>query len=83
MYAIVQANKDSMKFLPWIQITLSFLLVGLILIQQSEAGLGAWSGGNSAASSFHTKRGAEKVMFITTIIISIAFIVSSISALFI
>lgn len=71
-----------MNLLPWIQIALSVVLVGLILLQQSEAGLGAWSGGASGASNFRTKRGPEKAIFILTIVIAIAFIASSISALF-
>jgi preprotein translocase subunit SecG len=72
-----------MQFLPWIQIVLSAILIGLVLLQQSEAGLGAWSGGTSGASNFRTKRGPEKVVFILTIIVALGFIVSSIGALFV
>ena len=47
--------------IPYIQIVLSVLLIGGILLQQSEAGLGAGLGGGDGFSqSFHTKRGAEK-----------------------
>jgi len=69
--------------LTWIQIVLSVILVGLILLQQSEAGLGGWAGGSSGASNFHTKRGPEKTIFIVTIVVAIIFIVASIVALFI
>lgn len=72
-----------MTFLPWVQIALSIVLTGLVLLQQSEAGLGAWSGGTSGGSNFRTKRGPEKVIFITTIIIALAFILSAIAALFV
>lgn len=72
-----------MRFLPWVQVILSAVLVGLILLQQSEAGLGAWSGGGSPTSNFRTKRGPEKIIFVTTIIIALVFVLSSISALFI
>ncbi len=71
-----------MQYLPWIQIALSAVLIGLVLLQQSEAGLGAWSGGTTGASNFRTKRGAEKVIFILTILVALAFILSSIGALF-
>ncbi len=72
----------TMKFLPWIQIILSAVLIGLVLLQQSEAGLGAWSGGTSGASNFRTKRGAEKAIFIATIVVALAFVLSAIAALF-
>lgn len=72
-----------MQFLPWIQIALATILIGLVLLQQSEAGLGGWSGGTSGASNFRTKRGPEKMIFVLTIVIALAFIVSSVSALFV
>lgn len=69
------------EFLPWIQIVLAVLTVMGVLLQQSEAGLGASFGGSSSAGSFHTKRGLEKVLFIGTIIVATAFVVSSLIAL--
>ncbi len=80
---MVEAIEITMQFLPWIQIALSAILIGLVLLQQSEAGLGAWSGGTSGASNFRTKRGAEKVIFILTIIVALVFVLSSIGALFV
>ena len=71
------------KFLPYIQIILSAILVGLVLLQQSEAGLGAWSGGTSGGGSFRSKRGAEKFIFIVTIVVAVAFVLSAIGALFV
>lgn len=71
------------KFLPYIQIILSAILVGLVLLQQSEAGLGAWSGGISGGGNFRSKRGAEKFIFMATIIIAILFVLSAIGALFV
>ena len=63
--------------LPIIQIILSVLLVGAILLQQSEAGLGGAFGGAAGSNPFRTKRGAEKNMFIGTIILGVLFLVAT------
>ena len=68
--------------LPWVQITLSVLLIGAVLLQQSEAGLGGTFGGSTEANVFKTKRGAEKQLFIITIILAILFAVSALLAVF-
>lgn len=70
--------------IPYIQIVLSVLLMGGVLIQQSDAGMGgAFGGGDSFSSTNHTKRGAEKVIFVATIIIAVLFAVTSFSLLLI
>jgi len=48
------------------------LLVICILLQQKESGLGAAFGGSGQLYS--TKRGAEKIIFIATIILSVLFL---------
>lgn len=63
--------------LPWVQIALSVLLVGAILLQQSEAGLGSAFGGASGENPFRTKRGAEKTLFIATLILAALFLAST------
>ncbi|HBM45753.1 MAG: hypothetical protein UT05_C0002G0089 [Parcubacteria group bacterium GW2011_GWF2_38_76] len=63
--------------LPWIQIALSALLIGIILIQQSEAGMG-WNGGGNQQ---RTKRGLEKGLFFSTIVIAILFAASALLAI--
>ncbi|MFC1802149.1 preprotein translocase subunit SecG [Patescibacteria group bacterium] len=68
--------------LPYIQIILAVLLVGLVLLQQSDGGLGSAFGG-SDESSTHTRRGIEKILFNTTIIIAILFVTSTILTLII
>ena len=63
--------------IPYIQIVLSILLIGGILLQQSEAGLGgAFGGGDGFSSGHHTKRGGEKIIFNATIVVAIIFVVS-------
>ncbi|MFA5736913.1 MAG: preprotein translocase subunit SecG [Candidatus Paceibacterota bacterium] len=71
------------SYLPWIQIVLSALLVGAILLQQNEAGLGNAFGGGQANTPSHTKRGLEKHLFNITIIIAILFVASTFLALFV
>ena len=64
------------NLLPYIQVILAILLVGGVLMQQSEAGLGGAFGGDSFSSVHHTRRGIEKKLFNATIIIAILFAVS-------
>jgi len=58
-----------------IQIILAFLLVVLILMQNQGAGLGATFGGEG--NIYRTKRGPEKLVFNSTIVIAILFLVIS------
>jgi len=63
-----------MTILPYIQIGLAILMIALILLQQSEAGLGAVFGGSDATGINRTKRGSEKVIFQICIVVSILFV---------
>lgn len=58
-----------------IQIILSIILVGLILLQAKGTGLGSTFGGE--IGFYGTKRGAEKLLFILTIIVAVIFFVLS------
>lgn len=72
------------QIISYSQIILSVLLIIGVLLQQSEAGLGgAFGGGDGFSSGTHTKRGAEKILFISTIIIAILFAATSFSLLLI
>lgn len=57
--------------LPFIQIGLSVVLVLFILIQSKGAGLSGVFGGEG--NVYRTKRGAERILFITTIAVAILF----------
>lgn len=59
-----------------IQIILALLLVLLIVLQSKGTGLGTAFGGDFGF--YGTKRGAEKMLFIFTIIIAFLFLISSI-----
>ncbi|MCR4283907.1 MAG: preprotein translocase subunit SecG [Parcubacteria group bacterium] len=71
------------KSLPFIQIILSVLLVTVILLQQTGDGLGGAFGGSSDGGSYHTRRGMEKILFTSTIILGILFVLSTFFALII
>lgn len=66
--------------LPYIQIGLSVLLVVAIILQQSAAGMGGAFGDNFS-SGYHTRRGFEKTLFYSTIIIGVLFALSAFVAL--
>lgn len=58
-----------------LQIILGLALVGLIIIQSKGTGLGSTFGGD--LGFYGTKRGAEKMLFILTIVIAILFFLVS------
>ncbi|MBI2595653.1 preprotein translocase subunit SecG [Candidatus Daviesbacteria bacterium] len=64
-----------------IQIILGLLLTGLILLQSKGTGLGSTFGGDMGF--YGTKRGAEKMLFILTIVTASLFLITSILAVFI
>jgi preprotein translocase subunit SecG len=63
-----------MAALPYIEIVLSVLLIGGIILQQRGASLGGAFGGDNFASTFYKRRGAEKFLFNATIIIAALFV---------
>lgn len=54
------------RAVPIAQIVLSVLVIGLILIQSKGTGLSGVFGGEG--NVFRTKRGAERIIFIVTIV---------------
>ena len=58
--------------LTYIQITISGLLIIAILLQQRGGGLSSTFGGS--AMEYSTKRGAEKVIFYATIVLTVLFL---------
>ncbi len=68
--------------LPGIQVVLSVLLIGAILLQQRGAGLGG-AFGDSTQGTFYTRRGAELFLFRSSIVLAILFAASALLALLI
>lgn len=58
-----------------IEIILGISLVGLIILQSKGTGLGSTFGGDMGF--YGTKRGAEKMLFILTIIVSALFLITA------
>lgn len=59
-----------------IQIVLAITLIGVILLQVKNAGLGS-SFGASDASIYTTRRGLDRVLYQFTIVLSVVFVVTS------
>lgn len=69
------------NILPYIQIILSIILIITVLLQQSNGGVGGVLGGGDTSGLHHTRRGFEKFLFITTIVISVLFTLSALAAI--
>ena len=61
------------EVLPYVQVVLSVLLIGSVLLQRTGASLGGAFGADNFSSGFHTRRGMEKTLFYATIILGILF----------
>ncbi|MBI5448792.1 preprotein translocase subunit SecG [Candidatus Gottesmanbacteria bacterium] len=61
-----------------IHFIVTLTLIGLILMQNSKGGLGSAFGGGEW---YRTKRGAEKIIFMATIIATVIFLGTSIASL--
>lgn len=70
-------------FLPYVQIALSVLIIGSVLLQRTGASVGGALGGDSLSSGFHTRRGLERTLFYTTIVLGILFAISALVSLLI
>lgn len=58
-----------------VQLSSSLLLIVAILFQQRGTGLGAAFGGEG--NVYRTKRGIEKKLFVSTIVLAVIFLLSS------
>jgi protein translocase SecG subunit len=63
--------------LPYIQIALALLLTVAILLQKTGSSLGGAFGADNFSSGFHTRRGAEKVLFQITIVLAVLVVISA------
>lgn len=68
--------------LPYIQIGLAVILTALVLIQQSESSLGSAFGGDGMGASYRSRRGGELIIFRTTIVVGVLFVLLAIANLF-
>ena len=70
MDSVSFANISPMEaLLSWLQITFSIILVIVIMLQKSDAGLGgAFGSGNDGGVTYHKRRGFDKLTFYLTIV---------------
>ncbi len=62
------------KIIPIAQIVVSALLIALIMLQERSSGLSGFLGGGDSGNSFYqTRRGLEKIVFVSTIVLAIVF----------
>ncbi len=65
------------QVLPWIQLVLSVLLVILVLLQRSSDGIEGALGGSASNMTYFARRGAERFIFLATIVIAVLFAASA------
>ena len=70
-------------YLPYIQLILAFILTVLIITQGGNSGAGGAFGGSDSSEITTKKRGPELFIFVFTIVIAIAFVISVVSSIFI
>ena len=70
-----------LSVLPLIQIVLSILIVGAVLLQTRGAGLSAFQ--DSANQTFYKRRGGELFLFRATIVLGVLFVAASLATLII
>lgn len=70
------------KVIPFIQIISSVLLIVVVLLQNREGGASGILGGDGVGGSFYTKRGLEKGLLYSTIVLAIIFVGSAVTNFF-
>lgn len=63
-----------------VQLVLAILIIAIILLQQKGSGIGGAFGGSS--NIYSTKRGIDKILHYTTIILAVVFFIFSLVRLF-
>lgn len=67
------------NYIPYIQLAVGILMTALILLQSRGAGVGSLFGG--ADDVFRAKRGVEKVLHYTTIVLAFLFVATALANL--
>ena len=70
---LIRDMESLIGILPYIQIAISIMLIVTILLQQTGSGLGGAFGADNFSSGFHTRRGLERTLFYTTIVLGVLF----------
>jgi protein translocase SecG subunit len=67
------------SILPYAEIILGILLIIGVVLQQRGASLGGAFGGDNFSSTFYKRRGAEKLLFNATIVVTILLVCTAIA----
>lgn len=67
--------------LPVVQLVLSILIIGAVLLQTRNAGAGAFA--DASNIGYYKRRGGELILFRATILFGILFALTSFAALFV
>lgn len=67
--------------LPIVQLVLAILLIVLVLLQRSSDGIEGALGGGASNMTYFARRGAERILFISTIVVAVLFAASAILAI--
>lgn len=62
-----------MNYLSIAQLALSIVLIVLVLLQERSSGLSGAFGGGGEGGTYQTRRGFERIIFVATIVIAVAF----------
>lgn len=73
---------DTSTILTIIHVIIGVLLMAFVLIQNKGVGLSQTFGGSGGGNVYRTKRGAEKILFRGTVLLSVFFVGLSIAQLF-
>jgi protein translocase SecG subunit len=63
--------------LPYIQVSVSILLIAAVLLQTRGSSVGGAFGGDNMGATFYTRRGAEKGLFQATIVLATVFVIAA------
>jgi len=62
-----------MSLLTILHIIVSIALITLILLQERSTGMGAFGGGGDGGGFYQKRRGMEKIIYVSTIVLMVLF----------
>ena len=72
-----------LQILTAVQVISSLLLIVVVLLQNREGGASGILGGDGVGGSFYTKRGMEKGLLYSTIVLGVIFVGSALANFFV
>ena len=85
MYYIIEKNlivNNMEKYLYISQVVISILLIIVVLVQNRSSGLSSTFGGEGMGNFYASKRGIEKILSRSTVILAILFLLNAAMFLF-